>query len=121
LDHVFKTGEYSQPTHLFIALCKSTIEDDDTGSTLPSEVSGGSYTRVTCDTWDASSSGATENTGAITFAQATADWGTVTDFAIVDASSDGNVIAYGKLTSSKQVDSGDTISFEAGAIDITLS
>ena len=121
LDHVFKTGAFTQPTNLYVALCKSTVEDDDTGSTLPSEISGGSYARKVCDTWDVAASGATENTGAITFAQATADWGVVTDFAIVDALSDGNVIAYGKLTVSKNIQSGDTASFAAGDIDITLT
>jgi len=121
LDHVFMTGEYTQPTHLYIALCTTTIEDDDTGDTLPGEASGGSYARKVCDTWDASSSGAIANTGAVTFAQATAAWGLITDFAIIDASTSGNMIAYGKLTTSKQVDSGDTLNFPIGDIDITLT
>jgi len=82
LDHVFKTGAYTQPSNLYIALCKSTVEEDDTGSTLPTEVSGGSYARKGCNTWDLAAAGATENTQPVTFAQATADWGVVTDFAI---------------------------------------
>jgi len=121
LDHVFKTGSYSVPTNLYVALCKSTIEDDDTGSTLPSEVSGGSYVRKKCNTWDAASAGATENTQTVTFAQATADWGVVTDFAICDKTTAGNVIAYGKLNTTKNIQSGDTASFATGDIDITLS
>jgi hypothetical protein len=121
LDHVFKNGSLSQPTNIYIALCKSTIADDDTGSTLPGEVSGGAYARKVCNTWDAASGGATENTGAITFEQATADWGTVTDFAIVDHLTTGNVLGYGKLTQSKTVSSGDTASFAAGDIDVSLA
>jgi len=121
LDHVFKTAEYSQPTNLYIALCKSTIDDADTGSTLPGEVSGGSYARKKCNTWDAAAGGAVENTGAITFAQATADWGVVTDFAIVDKTTGGNVIGYGKLNTTKNIQSGDTASFAAGALDVTLA
>jgi hypothetical protein len=118
---VFKNGSLSQPTNIYIALCKSTIADDDTGSTLPGEVSGGAYARKVCNTWDAASGGATENTGAITFEQATADWGTVTDFAIVDHLTTGNVLGYGKLTQSKTVSSGDTASFAAGDIDVSLA
>ena len=112
LDHVFLTGSYSQPSNIYIALCKSTVEEDDTGSTLPSEVSGGSYARKSCASWDTASAGSTKNGVAITFAQATADWGTVTDFAIVDASTAGNMLAYGKLGASKSIASGDTAVFE---------
>ena len=32
LDHVFKTGAYTAATNIYIALCKSTIEEDDTGA-----------------------------------------------------------------------------------------
>jgi len=121
IDHVFKTGSYTAPTNIYVALCKSTIADDDTGSTLPSELSGGEYARVTCNTWDASSGGATENTQPVTFAQATADWGTVTDFALCDHSTAGNMLAYGKLTTAKNVQSGDTFKFATGDIDVTLA
>ena len=121
LDHVFKTGSYSVPTNLYVALCKSTIEDDDTGSTLPSEVSGGSYVRKGCNTWDAAAAGATENSQTVTFAQATADWGVVTDFAVCDKTTAGNMLAYGKLNTTKNIQSGDTGSFATGDIDITLT
>jgi len=120
LDHVFKTGEYSVPTNLYVALLTSTPDDEDTGSTLPGEVSGGSYARKQCNTYDAASGGAVANTGAVTFDQATADWGLVTHFAICDKTTAGNVIAWGALTVSKNIQSGDTASFAAGDIDITL-
>lgn len=123
LDHVFKTGAYTAPTNIFIALCKSTVLDSSTGSALPGEVSGGAYIRKTCDTWDVASAGATENTNKETFAQATADWGTCTHFALVDGTVNegGNVIAHGSLTASKMVSSGDTARFATGDIDITLT
>lgn len=121
LDHVFKTGAYTQPTNLYIALCKSTIADDDTGTTLPAEVSGGSYARKKCNTWDLASGGATENSQVVTFVEATANWGTVTDFAICDKTTLGNVIGYGKLTTAKKIGTGDTAKFATGDIDVTLS
>jgi hypothetical protein len=122
LDHVFKTGAYTPATNLYIALAKSTIADDDTGSTIPTEVSGGAYARKKCNTWDAASgAGATENSQAVTYVEATANWGTVTDFAIVDHSSTGNLIAYGKLTIAKKITTGDTAKFATGDIDITLT
>jgi len=121
LDHVFKTGAYTVPTNIYVALCTSTVLDSSTGGSLPGEVSGGAYARVTCNTWDASSGGAIENTGAITFTEATADWGTVTHFALCDHSSTGNMLAHGALTAAKAVDSGDTAKFSTGELDITLA
>lgn len=121
LDHCFKNTALSQPTNLYVALCKSTIAEDDTGSTLPTEVSGGSYARKVCNTWDASSGGATENSQPCTFAQATADWGVVTDFAILDHSTTGKLYAFGKLNTTKNIQSGDTARFATGDIDISLN
>jgi hypothetical protein len=121
LDHVFKTGAYSPATNLYIALCKSTIADDDTGSTLPAEISGGSYVRTKCNTWDPASSGATENSQVVTFPEATANWGTVTDFAICDKTTAGNMLGYGKLTTPKKIGTGDTAKFATGDIDVTLA
>lgn len=124
LDHVFKVGAYSVPTNLYIALCKSTIEEDDTGSTLPNEVANsGAYARTVCNNWSAAAAGATANSAAITFQEATANWGTVTDFGIVDSGTygQGNLLAYGKLTTAKKIGTGDTAKFATGDIDVTLS
>ena len=123
LDHVFKVGAYTPATNLFVALLNTTPDDADTGTTLNTahEVSGGSYARVTCDTWDAASSGATANTGAITFAEATADWGTVTHFAVCDHDTTGNMLGWGALTTPKAIGTGDTASFAAGDLDVTLT
>ncbi len=126
LDHVFGTGSgkllaYTQPDK-FIALSTTTLYDTTSGS-LISEPSAAAYARVEMATWDIAASGATENTNVITFAQATASWGTITDFAICDSSvtGTGNVLAYGALTISKSVASGDTPKFATGDIDITLA
>ena len=123
LDGVFGTGigkslAFSCPDK-YIALCTVAVTDSMTGSTI-TEPSSPSYARVKWQTWDKAASGATENTGAITFAQATASWGTILDFAIVDASTAGNLLAYGDLTVSKSVTSGDTPKFATGDLDITL-
>jgi len=120
LDHIFKVGAYTQPANIYVALCKSTITDTHTGSTLPGQVSGGSYARKSRGTWDVASAGSTKNTGPITFAQATANWGTVTDFAVCDAITAGNVLCYAKLSAPKTIQSGDTAKFASGDLKITL-
>lgn len=128
LQHVFTTGLTGSALAVpdkFVALCTKTVYDTSTGAQLiePSAASG--YTRIQNETWDdPAGAGATENTGAIEFPQATTGgWGTITDFAIVDSGdlSLGNVLAYGKLTISKSVASGDTPKFATGDLDITLA
>lgn len=124
LDGVFGTGiaktlAFATPDK-YIALCTVAVTDNLTGTTI-TEPSSDSYARIKWQTWDKAAAGATENTGAITFAQATGSWGTILDFAICDASTAGNLLAYGALTISKSVASGDTPKFATGDIDITLA
>ena len=129
VNNFFRTTTYSRPANLWIALSTGTMTDSNTGSSM-SEVSGGSYARkggATVDpldaTWDAPSStdGHTSNTSDITFVTATGSWGTVTGMAITDASSSGNILFFGTLSSSKAVGSSDTFKFLAGDIDVTFS
>jgi hypothetical protein len=117
LDHVLKTGDYAVPTHIYVALWVGDPLDTGAGG---AEVSGGSYARVVCDTWDAAAARATENTGAVTFAEATGAWGTVTHFAIFDAITGGNFLAHGTLAASKTIGSGDNAEFAAGDLDISV-
>lgn len=116
LDHVLKVGAFSEPTNVYVALF--TVAPTDAGG--GTEVSGGDYARKVCNTWDAAASGASANTGAITFAQASEDWGTVVAFALFDAITAGNMLAWGDLTAEKAVDDGDTAEFAAGDLDVTL-
>ena len=122
LAHIFKNTAFAQPTNIYIALCQSTVEEDDTGSTLPSEASGGSYARQTCNTWDTSGTqGQADNNIQVTFPEATAAWGTITDFAIVNHLTTGTLLAYGKLTTSKAIGTGDTAKFATDDLTVTLA
>ena len=120
LDHIFKTGPYTPETNIYVALCTSTPDDADTGSSLPGELIGGGYLRKKCNTWDAAAAGATENTQTVTFPQATADLGTVTHFALCNKTTLGNHLAWGALSSPRVISSGDTASFATGDLDVTL-
>jgi hypothetical protein len=85
------------------------------------EVSGNNYARVATAgaDWAAASGGATSNANAITFPTPSGSWGTVTHFGIFDASTAGNLLWWGLLTTSKTIGSGDSASFAAGALDLT--
>lgn len=120
LDHVLKTAAYTAPAAIYVALCDTTIVDGNTGSTI-SEPAGGSYAREQNDVWDPASGGASENTGVMTFVQATASWGTITDVALCDALTVGNMLIYAVLDASKAIGNLDTAEWAAGAFDITLT
>ena len=117
LDHVLKTGAYGEPTNIYVALY--TVAPNDAGG--GTEASGGSYARKIHEAWDVSSGGASENTGAITFVQATGDWGEIVAFALFDAITVGNMLMWGDLSVNKTILTGDTAEFAAGEIDVTLT
>jgi hypothetical protein len=116
-------SSFTKPTTLAVALFTAAPGDSGGGT----EVSGGAYARVARNpldaNWDATSGtdGHTANTADITFPTATANWGTITHVGIFDASSGGNLLFYGALTTSKAVNTGDTFKFSAGDLDITLA
>lgn len=117
LDHIFKTASFTVPTNIYVAL--STADPTDAGSGI-AEPSGNNYARAACNTWDAASGGVTQNTSTVTFNTPSGSWGAITHFALFDASSAGNMLAYGSLSSTKNIGSGDTPSFAAGVLQVTL-
>lgn len=124
IKHIFRTGTFTKPTVLGIALFTAAPSDAGGGT----EVTGGSYARVDHPpldaNWDATSGtdGQTANSSVITFPAPTADWGQVTHFGIFDAMSGGNLLYHGALTAPKTVNNGDPApTFPAGSLSITES
>jgi hypothetical protein len=125
LNLVLGATAFSAPGTVYIALSTAAYSDAATGASM-TEVSGGSYARVAvtnnATNWPAATgtSPATKASGAaFTFPAATASWGTVASFYIVDAATNGNVLYGGDLTASKTIGSGDTATFASGAITVT--
>mgnify|MGYP001016290781 FL=1 len=124
LNHVFGATAYSAPGTLYFALFTAAPSDSGGGT----EVTGGSYARValTNNTTNFPNATGTSPTSksngvAVTFPTASANWGTVVAFGIFDASSGGNLICWADLTANKTVNNGDTASFAASALTITLA
>ena len=118
LDHVFGGTAYTAPTTHYVALY--TVAPTDTGG--GTEVTGGAYARQTSTfTVSGTSPTTATNAAAVEYPTATADYGTVVAVGVFDASSSGNLLAYGNLTTSKTVSTGDVFRFNAGAIDITVA
>lgn len=90
-----------------------------TESTNGTEVAGGSYARVTgaAKFGTPVAPGTVNNSAAITFPTATADWGSVVAFGLYSASSGGTLLGWGTVT--KTIQNGDTASFAIGQLTIT--
>lgn len=132
IDHIFRDTAYTKPTTIYVALFTAAPSDSGGGT----EVSGGSYARVQVGpsqtawtqtqggTGSASSGtgGLTDNAADITFPAPTANWGSITHFGVFDASTGGNLLIHGALTTAKTVNNGDPApKFTAGDLDITFA
>jgi hypothetical protein len=131
IDFVMRGQVYTPPTNVFVALATTTGSPAACGT----EVTGGSYTRVSVPTsltaWSATqgagtitvstgTSGATSNNATITFPAPTANWGTVTEFCVFDAATSGNLLFRAALTTSKVINNGDAAtSFSISALSLT--
>lgn len=132
LDALLRGQSYSMPTTVYVALATATGSDASCGT----EVTGGSYARVSVTSslanWAGTqssgstvvsngTSGTTSNNNAITFPAPTANWGTVAEVCVFDASSGGNLLFRTPLTASKTVNNGDAApSFAAAALTFQI-
>jgi hypothetical protein len=120
LDHVLKTAAYTQPTHVYVGLFTAAPSDTGGGT----ECAGTGYARIICDAWNAATAASpslADNTGIINFGNAGAgDWGTITHLGVFDALTGVNLLGWVALTTPKTINSGDPVTFPAGALDITL-
>lgn len=97
----------------------TTATNDAGGGT---EVSGGSYARQLVGLSEATGTGGTTSNAAdIVFPTATADWGTITHCALMDAGTVGNMIMHSALDVSKTVADGDAFKVNAGDLDVTVA
>lgn len=122
LDHVLGEGarNFTSPATLYVGLYTSSAGLETNSPSAEVSTSATGYARQTLD-FNAASGGSATNNGIIQFPTATANWGTVTHMAILDASSGGNVLFYGALNATKTVQSGDVFQFSDENITISLA
>ena len=129
-DFVFRAQSLTAPATIYVGFSTAACSDSSFGT----EVATGSYARVAVTSsltnWAGTQSagsttastgtgGVTSNNGAINFPTPSAGWGTVTHWFLADASTSGNLLFCAALTVSKTINSGDTVSFAAGALTVT--
>ena len=112
LDHILGTGSYTSPTNVYVKLHTGDPGEDATGNAATET------TRVEVTFGAASGGTATSN--------ADVDWTSVpasetfSHFSIWDASTSGNPLCKGALTSSVSVTSGDDFTIASGDLTVSL-
>lgn len=115
LKWLLTTDAATRPTAWYVGLFTSDPTDAGTGT----EVSGTNYARKTVGFTVTND---TASNGTVTFdAAGSGGWGTITHVGIYDASTSGNLLFHGAVTTSKQIDEGDTFQISAGNLTITLA
>lgn len=122
LDHVLGGPDYTRVATVYVAAFTAAPTDAGGGT----EVTGGSYARVAVTNNATNFPAATGTSPAsktngtpVTFAVATAAWGTVVAGAVYDALTGGNLLYWGTLSANKTIDINDQLVFAAGAITFT--
>lgn len=116
INATLRNTSYTSPATVYVALYTTDPTDADTGT----EISGNGYARQSV-TFGAPSNGASTNSAAVEFPQATGSWGTIAFIGLRDASSGGNLLYHSPLDASKTISTGDVFRISAGNLSVTLS
>ncbi len=149
LDHILRFGNgsltvgsgagYTPPATVYVALfaggsSAGTALESGTSSTSGTgnwgyyEINNGNYARQSITFAAATGDGTIASNSTATFPQANANYNTagtqgntITHIALMDASTGGNVLFYGALSTTKVVTDGDTFQINSGSLTITLA
>ena len=124
--HVLRTGSFTKPSNLYLALYATKPDKDGANGV---EVSATEYSRISCGpldaNWDApDATGKSTNQVDFTFPDpdGVESWGTIVAVGICDADTGGNILLCDDLTQSVEVVAGGAGPiFKAGSISLTWS
>lgn len=117
LEHTFRNTAYTSPTTVYLGMLSAAPTDSTAGTELAS-LYGYARQAVAFDAYSAGKSVA--NTSNETFTASGGAWNTITHFGVYDASSGGNLLAYGEILPNVLVSDGETFTVEAGKLVIEL-
>ena len=122
MDFVFRNQAFAAPT-IHLALLTAVAADGQTGATMTEVADAANYGRLAFADWSASSGGALQNNTPATFNTPSGSWGTVVATAIVDSATHGagNVLFYDNAIIDQLIGNGDTVRFNTGDFDVSLS
>lgn len=130
IDHLLRGQSFPVVSTVYVALFTAAPSDAGGGT----ELSGDNYARVpvacgltaftgthgTTSGVSSGTSGTAANAAVIQFNAPSANWGTVTHFALFDAASGGNQLVQGALAAPKVINSADDVKFITGALTIQI-
>lgn len=116
INATLRNTSYTSPSVVYVGLFLSDPTDAGSGT----EVSGGSYARRSV-TFAAPSNGASASNADVTFAQATATWGTITHVGLFDALTSGNLLYHTALDASKLIETNDIFKINSGSLTVTIA
>jgi hypothetical protein len=128
LDKVFINPSVLDIENIYIGLWHTTVLDELGDIQYSNEVSSPSYSRAvvpfSVGTFSEVFDNQIKNSIEITFPEAGESWGLITHVAFFDVISDeyeeGHLLFYSALSTSRQVDAGDTVRFPSSSIRIVL-
>lgn len=124
--HIFRTGSFTKPVFLYLALTSGVPTDSSTGAACGELNNLGAYARQALNPLDANwsadntTAGTTYNNTAFTFPQATANWGWVSGCVIVDSGTfgTGNILYWGSLTNPRDVQNTDQFTVPISGVSV---
>jgi hypothetical protein len=116
INGTLRNTQYTVPATVYLALYTSDPTDADSGA----ESAVGAYARQAV-TFGAPSNGVSTNSADVTFPIVTSGSETITHFGIRDASSAGNLLYYGSLTTPRAIVTNNQLVFQSGQLSVTLA
>lgn len=116
------TGTVTSGNGGYIGLFTSAPSDSAAGTEVSS--SGSAYTRIQVGSANqgsfTGSGGSIQNDAEFRWADALATWGTITHIGLFDAATGGNLLVYGALQSSVDIETGDIFKVPASGFTINF-
>ncbi|RYZ93562.1 MAG: hypothetical protein EOP06_00540 [Proteobacteria bacterium] len=130
LTHLLRTGSWTKPTNLYLALFTTAPSDTALGTEV--SASGTAYARLNVSPADATWSAPTDASGAqqssnvnqLEFTEASTSWGTVSHGALMDISTGGsasNMLLHFAWTAPKTIAGGDQLVIKANQLKISCA
>jgi len=123
LNGILRGTTYTAPSTIYIALFTSDPTDADTGA----EVADSAYIRQDAakggtvqEGWTAPSDGVSSNAKLIQFPAIADGTVTITHYGVYDAQAGGNLLFHSELTTPRDMEVTDVVSFDIGAITVSV-
>ena len=107
------------PSQYWIGLSSTAPNIAGSGVTEPSSVGTG-YNRIHLESLSTPTGGVIINDGTIAFDESLSAWGLMTHYVVYDSRTGGNLLFFGNLTISRNVEQNTVVTIKAGELSITL-